>query len=247
MVELARMLPKEFDTASQKIRNPLHLQNFFAGWTGTLGRYAMMAADALVRSQMDYPDDPDWSVAQYPVVGRFIRGNSPRRTKYEDEFYRMLRTTIQVKGSLKALEAGELDKRFDEIEREYAPYVDAAKPLEGYRKRIQRLNAETRDINLDRSMSGADKRKALDEVQKEKNDLYREAYELRPSAQPKNQQISQGSIKFLIDNFNVNTPEANQDLKDKAPVTADLMSEVSSMPIGQLKKLEKSVDYGGEN
>jgi diguanylate cyclase (GGDEF)-like protein len=245
MVELARMLPKEFDTASQKIRNPLHLQNFFAGWTGTLGRYAMMASDALVRHTMDYPDDPDWTAAQYPVIGRFIRGDSPRRTKYEDEFYRMLRTTIQVKGSLKALEEGELDARFDEIEREYAPYVDAAKPLERYRKRIRRLNAETRDINLDRGMSGAEKRKALDAVQKDKNDLYREAYELRPSNQPKNQQITQDSVQFLIENFNVNTPEANQDLKDKAPATAELVGGVASMPAGQLRLLEKSADYGG--
>lgn len=246
MIELARMLPKELDLASQKIRSPLHLQNLFAGYTGTLGRYTMMASDALVRERGDYPERPEMQVADYPVVGRFVRGDAPRRTKYEDEFYRMLRTTIQVQGSLKALEDGELDARFDEIEREYAPYVEASRPLERYRRRLSRLNSEVRDVNTDRGMTPAAKRKALDDIQRDKNAIYKEAYDLRPSAQPKNQQISQDSVEFLIENFNVNTPEANEELNEKAPVTAELVGEIAAMPAQQLDKLQKAVNYSGE-
>jgi diguanylate cyclase (GGDEF)-like protein len=247
MIELARMLPKELDLASQKIRSPLHLQNLYAGYTGTLGRYMMMASDALVRETGDYPERPEMQTADYPVVGRFIRGDAPRRTKYEDEFYRMLRTTMQVKGSLKALEDGELDARFDEIEREYAPYVEASRPLERYRRQLGRLNSEVRDINTDRGMTPAAKRKALDEIQKDKNAIYKEAYELRPSAQPTNQQISQDSVEFLIENFNVNTPEANEELNEKAPVTAELVGGIAAMPPQQLERLQKAVNYSGDN
>jgi hypothetical protein len=243
MIELAAILPKQLDLASQKIRSPLHLQNLYAGYTGTLGRYALMASDAVVRHYADYPERPEMRAGDYPVSGRFFRGSGPRRTRYEEEFYHMLRTTLQVQDSLRQADRTPDDKRYEEIEREYAPYIDAAEDLESFRKEVSALNREVREINTDTNMTGKEKRQQIDAIQVEKNKVFREAYRLRPSARPENKEVSQESVEFLIDNFNVDAPEANDDIKSKAPVTADLVGDISSMPDAQLQRLEKANRY----
>lgn len=239
MIELARVLPKELDLVSGKIRSPLHLQNLYSGYTATIGRYIVMASDAVIRHSMDYSERPDMTIADYPVIGRFMRGDDPRRTRYEEEFYRMLRTTLQVKDSLKFLDQKELDARFDMIEKEYAPYVDVADELESFRKEISDLNKEVREINEDKKMSGAEKRKQINTIQREKNTIFKEAYELRPSAREENAQVTQGSIEFLINNFNVDAVDANSELKEKAPITSSLIEDVVTMPNNQLERLAK--------
>jgi hypothetical protein len=252
MIELARVLPKEIDLASEKIRSPLHLQNLYSGYTGTLGRYIVMASDAVIRHVMDYPERPDMTAAMYPVSGRFFRGSAPRKTRYEEEFYNMLRTTLQVKDSLKFLDQKELDARFDQIEKEYAPYVEAAPDLERFRKEISDLNKEIREINEDTKIKdratgkpatdqGAEKRRQINEIQLEKNEVFKEAWELRPGAQEGNQDISRNSVEFLIKNFNVDATDANDELMEKAPVTAELVSNIATMPEQQLKRIVRTV------
>jgi diguanylate cyclase (GGDEF)-like protein len=251
MIELARVLPKELDLASEKIRSPLHLQNLYSGYTGTLGRYIVMASDVVVRHMMDYPERADMTAAMYPVSGRFFRGSAPRKTRYEEEFYNMLRTTLQVKDSLKFLDQKELDARFDQIEKEYAPYVEAAADLEGFRKEISDLNKEIREINEDKKIKdrvtgkpatdqGAEKRRQINEIQLEKNQVFKEAWELRPAAQEENQTTSINSVEFLIKNFNVDATDANDELMKKAPVTAELVSGVATMPEAQLKRIART-------
>lgn len=243
MRELAASLPKELDLASQKIRSPLHLQNLYSGYTGTLGRYFLMASDAVIRQVRGYPEKPDMMVADYPVYGRFVRGSAPRRTRYEEEFYRMLRTTTQVQESLRAMDREARDARMDEIEREYAPYIEAAGELEGYRREVSALNAEIREINNDEKMSGAEKRRELNEIQEKKNALFKEAYELRPGAQESGMKTTKQAIERLLTNFNVDTPEANSELSEQAPITSDLTTQITKMPEHQLRRLEKASNY----
>jgi hypothetical protein len=237
MIELANALPRNLDAVSGKIRSPLHLQNLYRGYTGTLGRYLLMATDVLVREMSDYPEPPEMQIAMYPVVGRFWRGKNPRRTKYEEEFYRTLRATIQAANSLKRMDEKGDDPRYDEIEKDYADELEIAQEFRGYQKEISDLNKEIREINLDQKMTGEQKRLEIDKIQLEKNAVFKEAHGVRPSAG------STPDIKNLIDGFNINTPEANDALVEAAPITNDLLMEVSQLNMRQLGMLDKSAQY----
>jgi hypothetical protein len=239
MIEIARMLPANLDTVSGKIRNPLHLQNLYSGYTGTLGRYFLMGSDALMREAMDLPAPPERTIAEYPLVGRFARGDDPRRTRYEEDFYNLLRKTIQIQGSVKFLdEAGE-DERMDYIEGKYDPYIGVAKELENARRQVSRINKTMREIWLDTKMSPQQKRKEIDQLQLEKNEIFRESYELRPGGKDnRTGKVTPEQIQDFIDNFNRDAGPPNE-LVGAAPTTAELLTDVSNMSRRQLESLAK--------
>jgi GGDEF domain-containing protein len=247
MQEISATLPRQLDTVSQKIRSPLHLQNLYEGYTGTLGRYFLMASDIAIREMNPekYPSPPAFMPEDYPIVSRFYRGSRPRRTRYEEEFYSQLRLTLQVKDSMSfnermGTERG--DNRYDEIEAEYLPYVDAAQDFEGFRKEISDLNREMMEIYNDPNMARQKKRSEINAIQKEKNIIFKEAYELRPANNPisENEPIDAEKAEWMIRNFNASN---SSQLQEAAPATAGLVGDVTKLNPQNLQRLEKAANY----
>jgi len=238
-IELGRALPAPLDLASDKIRSPLQLQNLYYGYTGTLGRYFVMGSDALLRHYAEMPMPPEKTIAEYPVIGRFARGDDPRRTRYEEEFYNMLRKTLQVQNSVRFLDKVGEDERIDYIEGKYDPYIVVAKELENARQQVQKLDQQMREIYLDPAMTPQEKRREVDQLQTEKNAIFKEAYLLRPGG-PENRQrpATQEEVKFLIERFNFSQPESNK-LREVAPITADLLQEIKILEPKSLASIAK--------
>jgi len=238
MVELGRALPAELDVASSKIRSPLHLANLFYGYTGTLGKYFLLASDAVVRDQMDYPNPPELRKSDWPVVSRFFRGSEPRRTKYEEETYRLIKKVSEIQGSLRFLEKTEQEARFEDIQTEWEPYIRVAKDLEDVREDVSDINAAIMNIWMDPEMDPKQKRIEVDSLQKDKNMLFELGYELRPGG-PLNtdgEPVTQQMIKELIDNFGVDDLSAKA-LEGKAPETFDLISGINTLGTRELQRL----------
>jgi len=239
MIELADALPDALNTVlNGKIKSPLHLQNIYAGYTGTLGRYFLMAADEMLRMTGDYDIPPERTIADWPVIGRFYRGDAPRRTRYEEEFYRELRTVIQLTNSMALAEKEGDDPRFDELEEKYAPYLERAQEYKGYRSQISRLNKEIREAYQDDTMTAKEKRAEINEIQLEKNAIFKDAYDDRPSAASEDE--GDMNINTLMDNFDTTSPDGNSALKAQAPMTASLFDGVHGMSKSQLESLAKT-------
>ena len=272
MIEGTNLMPR-LDTALHgKLTSPLHWQNLYNGYTGTLGRYALLMADAAMRHMMDYPEPPEWRADYIPVVSRFYRGKekpidpeymrmtpqerarydvetgfenySARGTRYEQAFYDDMRLVTMAMNSLrnarKDLDPERGDERFREIEREYIPYLERSNEYERFQDQLSRLNREVREINASRELDGAEKRRRLDAVQREKQAIYKEAYERRPSAMPE-EEIQ--DIRDLIDSYGAGGP-VPEALATQAPVTADLLQGISTeMNSSQLERLAKSANY----
>jgi hypothetical protein len=239
-IEIAKSMPKALDTVSEKIRSPLHLQNIYAEYTGTLGRYLTMATDGMIRHMNpdEYPSTPERMPADYPVTGRFVRGSNPRRTRYEEEFYKQFRMLLQVKNSLSFAEdfgSGAGDRRYEEIEKEYLPYIDTVQDFENMRGEVSKLNKEVMEIYRDPKMTPQQKRKEIDSIQLEKNRVFKEAHELRPSAQQT--EARQENVQYLIQNFNASN---RTDLETAAPVTAELVGDVMKLSESNLDRLRRS-------
>lgn len=242
MIELARALPGGLDTASAKIRSPLHLENLFRGYTGTLGRYFMMAADEMVRSQMNYPLRPELRTGDYPVTGRFIRGDEPRRTRYEQEVYTLIRKTTEIQGSLRFLAKTKQLGRFENIRTEFEPYIRVAKKLEDVRGQVSDINKAIMKVYVDENMDPKDKRKKIDEWQEKKNQLFEMGYGLRPGGERNliegAEPITQEQIEDLIENFGVDEEQSAQ-LEDANPETFDLLTSVDGLGKSNLEALAK--------
>jgi len=237
-IELARIMPGGVDTISEKIRSPLHLQNLYAGYMGTLGRYFVMASDAMIREKMGYPEEPDWRKGDYVVLGRFFRGDNPRRTKYEEEVYNLIRKVTKIQGSMRFLDKTEQFDRLDMIEDDWEAYIDIAQDLEGIREDVQDINKEIMYIWQDPKMGGEEKRRRVDDLQREKNVLFKEGWELRPGGQAGAGQRKLGmeDVRFIIDQFGVDD-EIDEKIRDALPATASLMEGLDSLNMRELERL----------
>lgn len=239
MVELARSMPGGLDTVDGKIRSPLHLENLYRGYTGTLGRYFLMAADELVRQQWDYPNPPSFRTGDYPVSGRFARGDEPRRTKYEEETYRLIRKVSEIQGSLRFLENTEQEQRFEDIQENWEPYIRVAKDLEDIRQDVSDINRSIMHEYLDEEKDPLDKRKAIDELQKDKNILFELGYQLRPGGSMNNDTpVTSDMIMNLIQNFGKDDSIA-QRLEGVSPETFDLVKGINTLGVRELQNLAK--------
>jgi hypothetical protein len=239
MRELAQALPPWLDKFSDppgKLRSPLHLQNLFYGYFGTLGKYALMGADAAVRNGFGYPVPPQWQIADYPVIGSFVRGDAARRTRYEEEFYSLLNRTMQVKNSLNFLADQDEIDRYDQLTDEQMPLVAISKSLESYRQSISNLNKGIMQIYTDPDMDPKQKRELIDEYQQEKNELFREAYDLRPGGRDNPETPSPDDLTFMLDKFGVE--ELKRELATSAkPATASLINDIQNLPKAQKESL----------
>jgi hypothetical protein len=244
-IEVGKRLPSDLDTISGKIRSPLHLQNLWAGYTGTIGRYMNQAADALITRELDYPLPPAMETQDIPVYGRFVRGTDPtRNTKYEDEVYRLLDKTTAIQGSLNFHEKQGNVEQYLETHNEYEPYIRAADDLEKIRENIQDVNRAIQQIYLDPDMDREQKKQEINLLEETRNQQFKEAWKLRPGgeynpldAEP----VSQMQIIDMIDNWGVDNSTAfMRHIQERSPDTYELLDMInSSMDKRQLASLAR--------
>jgi diguanylate cyclase (GGDEF)-like protein len=245
-IELAKRLPSNLDTANGKIRSPLHLQNLFMGYTGTIGRYMLQSADYLTTRALDYPLPPAMETQDYPVYGRFVRGDEPaRRTKYEGEVYKLLDKTTAIQGSLRFHEKLGNVEQYVKTHTEYEPYIRAASTLEKVRDDIQDVNKAIQAIylidNTDAKgkplpedhpnyYSRERKQQEIDALEETRNMLFREGYKLRPGGEynPLTEEpVSKNEIINMIQNWGTDESVVSLErIEEQAPNTAKLLKTV---------------------
>lgn len=101
--------------------SPKRLEHLWRGYTGGLGGYVLETSDWLTRRLTDAPEQPELSLRDYPLVGRFARGDSPAQsTKYITEFYDLMEDAEQAEQSLKDSLLEGKDQRAEDIQSEWA-------------------------------------------------------------------------------------------------------------------------------
>ncbi len=251
MIELSAHMPEMETVLSGKITSPLHLQNLYHGYMAGIGRYALMATDAVMRNVAGYPVAPEMELEDFPVISSFYRGTdvigeqTPKRTRYEQAFYDNLNLITKVAGSLDRADDAGNDPRYDEIEARYEKENEAALDFRNFQREISQINREIRDIWADENMTGRQKRDAIDRLRQQQNDVYEDAYEARPGNEKAEGDDDQVSIDTLIDNFNPGY-EVPAELYRMAPQTARLMERIGTMNENQLARLSKAGRKGSD-
>lgn len=156
--------------------SPKKIEHVIKGYTGTIGSYVLGASDMVARQIMG-KESADTPINRYPVIKAFYQGDRPKgSTKFADEFYDALDTANQAYGSYKrAMELGD-NARIQELVEKEGAKLKSKSGLAKVQRAISKIGKAQKAINDSKELSGAQKRKKLDELQRQKNAVYHQAY-----------------------------------------------------------------------
>ncbi len=167
--EIAQAMP---DRAPEWMRSPKTLDFLIRGYFGTLGMYALDAADAVVRTAADYPERPATKFGDYWIARRFTPESDLKNNKFVGEFYELHQDIGEIARKIKALaergdvlEASQLAAENADL-LGYAPVANATdKALASMRRRTTDLYENPAGLTPEQ------RRQALAELQEQENEL----------------------------------------------------------------------------
>ena len=172
--EAARMIGETLNIS------PLKVEHVMAGYTGTLGRYAMDLLDATLRHGLDGNVLPKREVTQYPIVKRFFA--SPEGRGLQEQYYELKGEVDQLVTTLNRLEdQGRFDEA-DALERARSNILDLKRDVNFLNKRIRRLRKEKDQVLRSDYYDAEEKAEVRREIDADINELLEYMPELMKEA-----------------------------------------------------------------
>jgi len=165
MIALARAMREETGVEI----SPQRAEALIRGYFGTLGMYALEAADFLTRSVTDAPEIPTPRLDEIPVVRRFFKQQPFRRTQFEADFYELLTETRMVAATVARMLKDARDPNLTEEEKQLFGLSPA---FDQIAQTISAANRQMRLIQIDKKLSGPEKRKRIDAIRAKMNELF---------------------------------------------------------------------------
>jgi hypothetical protein len=166
--------------------SPLKVQHFVEGYFGTMGTYAMMAADAIYKNFADVPPPPkqEWWENRVLGVGRFIKNPQNVRTKYPDLFYKMADETQALARRVRQVaEAMDLEET-NRLLKADPMVLERSRVLGKYERDLTNINKLINQIWASREMTPEEKRDQLNRLYQLKTQLQREGLSIGKKLQP---------------------------------------------------------------
>jgi N12 class adenine-specific DNA methylase len=149
--------------------SPKKLEYWWDAYLGTLGSYALMVPDTLVRvARGDV--QPTRHLEDYPIIGSFARTGPARNTEYQTELYELAKQAEQTNRSIRDKFAAGETEAGKRLAAESAELLAVRKMLDKTTDRIAKLRKQRDAIYRDPQMSSEQKRSELDAIQTEIND-----------------------------------------------------------------------------
>jgi diguanylate cyclase (GGDEF)-like protein len=164
MKAMAEAMP---DSAPEWMRSPVRLESVMRGYLGSLGGYALMASDYVVREMLDEPNRPEMRPQDYPVVKRFVRGEGA--TKHVDRAYEIAREADQLFMGISKLQK---EGRREDALRMHRENIDKLRVRAAVNRQIaemSRVSAQIRRVYDSKGMTDEQKRKTVDMLAERRN------------------------------------------------------------------------------
>jgi hypothetical protein len=176
--EIAEAAP---DNAPAWLRSPKTLDFLIRGYTGSLGMYAMDAADALIRAGGSYPDKPESKIGDYWLMKRFSPESDLRDNKYVSEFYELNSDIEQMASKVKVLrERGDVQEA-NQVAQENREMLSYAPVVNSTTKALSAIRRRERQIHESTTMTPSQKREELARLAEQKNRLAERAVNRAPN------------------------------------------------------------------
>jgi len=162
MKELSAILPEEIGAS------PKRMEHLLRGYLGSLGMYALGAADMVVRGLNGSPAMPDMRLDRMPVIKAFYQENPAMHTKYGTDFYNMLREVNEIHRTINAYKKEGKTTAANKLRIKNASKLRVRRHLLRTSKTLKRLRKQV-DAVYRSGMSPALKRKRIDSIMKRFN------------------------------------------------------------------------------
>lgn len=153
--------------------SPKELQHLWRGYTGTLGMYALDAADIVSRKLQNKPPKPAMRIDRMPVVGSFVRSVPASRTQYQTDLYDLFNKTRQIQRTIDTyVEDGDFEKA-QELYEKSSSELFALPDMKRATQDLGEIRKEITQIYESRDMTPEEKRDAIDELIALRNEITR--------------------------------------------------------------------------
>lgn len=159
--------------------SPIKLENAVRGLLGTTGGLALSMADMVINP--DRTDRPLHQQLSAQLTGASAVLKNPVGTKYMDEIYNLEKKSEQVYNTYKNQLKTDPNKADKFLENNLGMY-EIRPAVQAVMKQIRALNKIAMDIDKDTSMSPEERRKEIDELRVEQNEIARVVFSLRKEA-----------------------------------------------------------------
>jgi hypothetical protein len=159
--------------------SPIKLENAVRGLLGTTGGIALSMADMMINP--DRTDRPLHQQLSAQLTGASAVLKNPVGTKYMDEIYNLEKKSEQVYNTYKNQLKTDPDKADKFLEDNIGMY-EIRPAVQAVMKQIRALNKIAMEIDKDTSMSPEERRKEIDELRVEQNEIARVVFSLRKEA-----------------------------------------------------------------
>ena len=153
--------------------SPMKTEALLRGYLGTLGIYALMVTDSMIE---DVGEKPTRRFDETPVIRRFFKDAPYRSTSYEKDFYELAEESRKAVATFrKILRENRPEEAESYLDEDKGIAFGLSVALNKMRSTVADINRHMRVVQNDREMSGQEKRKILDELMQQRNDLFKEA------------------------------------------------------------------------
>jgi polyhydroxyalkanoate synthesis regulator phasin len=159
--------------------SPIKLENAIRGIFGTAAGVALTMADAMVNP--DRTDRPLHQQLAPQLTGASALMKNPVGTRYMDEIYALEDKTERAYNTYNKIVQTDPDKAAKYLEDNIGMYA-IRDSVRAVMQSIRTLNEASRMIDRDTSMSPEERRKAVDELRAEQNEIARTVFMLRREA-----------------------------------------------------------------
>lgn len=178
--EMANAAP-DLGRYNEWMRSPKTLEHLIRGYFGSLGMYALDAADAVVRSAANYPELPASKAGDYWLMRRFAPESDLRDNKYISEFYELNENITAIANRMRTLaEQGDYDKA-QELATDKADLLAYGQRTRSVEKAMNVFRRQERDIHENpRGRSPEQRRQELAGIKARKNELAKQTVQSAP-------------------------------------------------------------------
>jgi len=159
--------------------SPIKLENAVRGLLGTTGGIALSMADMMVNP--DRTDRPLHQQLSAQLTGASAVLKNPVGTRYMDEIYNLEKKTEQVYNTYKSQLKTDPDKADRFLEDNIGMY-EIRPAVQAVMEQIRALNKIAMEIDKDTTLSPEERRKEIDELRVEQNEIARVVFSLRKEA-----------------------------------------------------------------
>jgi len=162
--------------------SPNQIEHIVGGYLGWLGTQALSVADVMVRPFTDLPPNPNrdaTKIRNWPLLGDFVKEAAGGSSKYVDRLYSVQQQLEQqYAGAREAARAGD-DAGAEAMEQG----LGKLGTYRGGTRALASILAEIRQVENDKSLTTAERRARLDELNLQRNRVAREVDAEARSAQ----------------------------------------------------------------